>query len=547
MKIINKSLASFTVILSLLMISQIVMAAQQQTRVLIYSGANNHNWAKTTPAIKDILIGAAINVDVIEKPGTVTADILSKYDVIVSNWNNFKDKSLVWPDENRQAYLSFISKGGGHVMLHAGGSSFYDWPEYHKIVASWGQKTSHGPKHKFTVNTELPDHPICRGGKSFQITDELWRNTKFPEGSKVLMTAFSSKKSGGNDNNEPVLAVSQYGSGRCVNFMLGHDAKSMANPIFKSMLIRSTVWAANVRRQSRDLKWKKTDKSIALTNDGKTAWQFNYGKETSKPYFHPLSLPDGTVLTQDRPDDHPWHHGLWFTWKYINGVNFWEEDRKTGKSIGTTNWNDVRVQTRDDHTATITMSLAYNHPGQKPILKEKRTMHMFPPNEDGTYCIDWVSKFTACSDINVKLDRTPIPGEKDGQSWGGYAGLSVRLNGKGDGWAVTTEKGPVNLVGGTFRGKANSMDFSGVFDEKPAGIAILDHPENLNTPTPWYAITGKPMKYFSPAVICYKPHTIPAGKTLNLNYRVIIHPKKWNSEKLKSQIGKYTPASKQPK
>jgi hypothetical protein len=91
------------------------------------------------------------------------------------------------------------------------------------------------------------------------------------------------------------------------------------------------------------------------------------------------------------------------------------------------------------------------------------------------------------------------------------------------------------------------MDFAGVFDGKPAGIAIIDNPKNLNSPTPWYSIDGKPMKYFSPAVICNKPHTIPAGKSLELNYRVIIHPKKWNSENLKLQIEKYTAASKQPK
>ena len=189
--------------------------------------------------------------------------MLSKYDVIISNWNNYKDKSLDWPEENKQAFLDFISKGGGHVMVHAGGCSFYDWGEYHKIVASWGKRTNHGSKHEFAVSVKLADHPICRGVNSFQTNDELWRNTTFPEGSKVLMTGFSSKKSGGKNTNEPVLAVSQYGSGRCVNFMLGHDAETMANPGFKTVLIRSFLWAGGAERQTRNLKWIKTDKSIA--------------------------------------------------------------------------------------------------------------------------------------------------------------------------------------------------------------------------------------------------------------------------------------------
>jgi type 1 glutamine amidotransferase len=549
MNVKGKSLGFICAVLILFVSGSLSSAADscdRKVHALILSGANNHNWSETTPAIKAILTDAEILADVTDQPGNVTSEQLAKYDVIVSNWNNFKDKSLVWSNETRQAYLDFISKGGGHVMLHAGGSSYYGWSEYHKIVASWGKGTNHGPKHEFPVKVVMPDHPVCRGMKSFQAKDELWRNTKFPEGSTVLMSGFSSKESGGNETNEPVLAVSQYGKGRCVNFMLGHDAETMANPDFKTVLARSVLWAAGAEPQSLGLKWVQTDQSVALKNNDKTVWQFNYGKETSKPFFHPVSLVDGTVLTVDRPADHPWHHALWFSWKHINGVNFWEENRKTGKSNGITDWSNVKVVTQKDNSAKITMDLTYSHKDQKPILSEKRTMVISPPDKDGVYYIDWISEFKACSETDVLLDRTPIPGEKDGKAWGGYAGLSVRLNGKGVNWAVETEKGPVKCDK-TYRGKAKAMDFSGVFNGKPAGIAILDHPKNLNAPSPWYAIAGQPMKYFSPAVICYKPHTLGAGKTFSLNYRVIIHPEQWSRKNLKSQIDKYTVVSKQPK
>lgn len=246
MNIIEKSSGLICIILMLSVsgcFSPSADSSDRKVHALILSGANNHSWQKTTPAIKDILANAGISVDVTEQPSGLTAGQLLKYDVIVSNWNNFKDKSLVWPEKTRQAYLNFISKGGGHVTVHAGGSSYYGWPEYHKIVASWGKQTRHGPIHEFPVKIELDNHPICRGVKSFQTKDELWQNTTFPSSSKVLMTAFTSKESGGSGNNEPVLAVSQYGSGRCVNFMLGHDANTMSNPGFKTVLIQSVLWA----------------------------------------------------------------------------------------------------------------------------------------------------------------------------------------------------------------------------------------------------------------------------------------------------------------
>jgi len=291
--------------------------------------------------------------------------------------------------------------------------------------------------------------------------------------------------------------------------------------------------------QKQRFEWKTIDKTTALTSGENTIWQFNYSKETSKPFFHPVSLTDGTVLTMDRPDDHPWHHALWFTWKYINGVNFWEESRKTGKSNGKTDWNRVIIEKNDDFSAKITLDLNYHHKGQKPILSEKRTIFVSAPDSDGVYYMDWTLIFTACSDVDVELNRTPLVGEKQGRAWGGYAGLSVRLNGLGSDWAITTEKGPLKSIKSVSRGKARSMEFSGVFKGNPAGIAILDNPQNLNAPTPWYAIAGNPMKYFSPAVICYKPHVMKPGETLELRYRVIVHPDKWNSENLKLQLKKY--------
>ena len=41
-----------------------------------------------------------------------------------------------------------------------------------------------------------------------------------------------------------------------------------------------------------------------------------------KPFFHPLSTPAGHCLSIFEPHDHPWHRGLWFTIKLINGENF---------------------------------------------------------------------------------------------------------------------------------------------------------------------------------------------------------------------------------
>src|SRR5687768_15691653 len=49
-----------------------------------------------------------------------------------------------------------------------------------------------------------------------------------------------------------------------------------------------------------------------------------------KPCIHPLVTPAGHRLTGFEMSDHVWHRGLWFTIKFVNGTNFWEEQAAFG-------------------------------------------------------------------------------------------------------------------------------------------------------------------------------------------------------------------------
>jgi len=287
--------------------------------------------------------------------------------------------------------------------------------------------------------------------------------------------------------------------------------------------------------------WKEEPgKAVALVGPEGVLWQFSFGPALHLPHFHPLATTDGRTMTWDRPPDHPWHHALWFAWKYINGVNYWELDRKTGKSPGVTEWKPPRITARRDRSARIEMDLAYRPAGAegKPVMTEHRVTEVSAPNSAGVYRVDWTTTFTA-GEKDVTLERTPPPGEPGGKPWGGYAGLSVRLANDMKDRAATSSDGPVAMKGGTYRGKHTAMDYAGVISGKPVGIAILDHSKNLNAPTPWYVIIGKPMGYYSPAVICYKPHTLKAGESMTLRYRVLVHPGRWDAGRLKQEVKRF--------
>lgn len=281
-------------------------------------------------------------------------------------------------------------------------------------------------------------------------------------------------------------------------------------------------------------RWERLEDSAALWHEDRVIWRFHHGADRAKPYFHPMALMDGTVLTWLGPEDHPWHHGLWFSWKYINGLNYWEEDRSTGRSEGVTSWEEVSVSAREDFSARIELALAYHPPDGAVVLRERRVVELEAPSADGTYRLDWDSTFTA-GDQPVRLDRTPLAHEPEGRSWGGYAGLSWRFADGLSNAVVRTHAGPVVWdEQGRFRGKDPYMEYAAVIDGRPFGVLMLDHPANLNHPTPWYPIHDD-IDWLHPSPICFEAHTMPPGSELRLRYRIVVHDGHWEATRLREE------------
>ena len=127
------------------------------------------------------------------------------------------------------------------------------------------------------------------------------------------------------------------------------------------------VTAASLAAQP-ELTWKQTDTSLALMRGEQAVWKFNYQKEEGKPYFHPLTVAGSGPLTDLRPADHYWHRALWFSWKAINGLNYWEEEPKTGKAQGQTEVVNAKATSRPDHSARFDILLELSPASQSTRL-----------------------------------------------------------------------------------------------------------------------------------------------------------------------------------
>jgi len=163
-------------------------------------------------------------------------------------------------------------------------------------------------------------------------------------------------------------------------------------------------------------------------------WNFEIDAPEGRPLFHPLCLPSGRTLTDCRPKDHIWHFGYWFSWKYINGFNYWETDQAKkmakgegeGPRVGETRVTKKSV-VKDGLGCTVELELAYGPRGTNvPVLVESRNVVIDPPDSDGGYAITVHHRFTAIDDC--LFDRTPPHGSVASGKWGGgYAGPTLRL------------------------------------------------------------------------------------------------------------------------
>lgn len=277
--------------------------------------------------------------------------------------------------------------------------------------------------------------------------------------------------------------------------------------------------------------WQTTDTSLALRNGEKIVWQLVFDANQPKTYFHPLATVDGEVLTALRPADHPWHRGLWWSWKYINKVNYWEEDKKTGKSQGENELIAASAKPGRDFSATAELKFSYHPPGKPAVLTETRSLNISKPDPTGAYRIDWTSAFTVGA-APITLDRTP-PHNQGGVKWGGYAGLGVRFPPGIKGWKFLTSEGQHGAAEGNSQ-PARWVDFSG----DQAGIVILDHTGNGRHPSVWYL--NEQLPYMSPALLYNEPMELKAHEKLLLRYRVLVHAAPVTPEQLETEWKSFT-------
>ncbi len=242
------------------------------------------------------------------------------------------------------------------------------------------------------------------------------------------------------------------------------------------------------------------------------------------PHFHPLFTPSGALTTRSAPADHIWHNGLWFSWKFINGENFWEGPSPVFKetTIEPVSLDDVAVT---DAGVRFSARYRFKNKAGTEILDQTLAAKIHAPRpQEEHYVIDLVYTFKSATG-DITFDSVPfVPVKTD---WGGYAGLTYRpfeqqhyIYSNADGQEASNGAGEIRWK------KTRWIDFSIPTDGFPTrwvGVTLMDHPGNLRfpaanniAPRDWH------WNWMQLSLLFEGPHTLPRGEALTLRYRVVI-------------------------
>lgn len=257
-------------------------------------------------------------------------------------------------------------------------------------------------------------------------------------------------------------------------------------------------------------------------------WPYVWGG-VPRPFVHPVTTPAGHVVSLDAPDDHWWHHALWFTIKFVNGENFWEEYDEFGllvqpdaPSVTVDAEGDVRAECR----------IEWQRPGGTAVAVHE-TCVMVHRDLGDARALDW--DVVLRPTVSSTFDRTPFT------TWGGYGGLTFR--GRPD-WHDTVLRLPDGEARERVLGERGEwLALDGPLGDDgggaPVGLVVLDHPANPGHPIAWYASTRADTygdagwsNFLNAAVLWDGPIEVAAGDALRLRHRVIVHDGLWPQERL---------------
>ena len=305
--------------------------------------------------------------------------------------------------------------------------------------------------------------------------------------------------------------------------------KTLKNLLIIPLLPALAGWAGSL--QAADAKAgvqiTQLDDRLRIEINGGLFAEYHY-KNVSRPFLYPILGPGGLPMTRDWPmkeaeneeHDHKHHRSLWFDHGDINGVDFWSEEPRAGKTI-----HEEFTEIKSGRDVGIIRSKdKYVAQDGKVVCTDDRTLRIY--NRPDQRLFDFEATVHA-SNGEVTFGDT-----KEGM-------MAMRLNetmrfgpnkfnkGKPTGHIVNSEG---VRDGETWGKRAAWCDYYGPVNGTIVGVAIFDHPQNPRHPTWWhvrdyglFAANPFGLHDFEKKPAGAGNLKVPAGQSVTFRYRFYIH------------------------
>ncbi|MCX7047642.1 MAG: PmoA family protein [Candidatus Sumerlaeota bacterium] len=245
--------------------------------------------------------------------------------------------------------------------------------------------------------------------------------------------------------------------------------------IATAILLRSLAAA-----DEKGVKITETDGKVRVEIGGKLFTEYCY-KDTPRPYFHPVIGATGEAISRDWPmkdtagdaKDHPHHRSLWYAHGDLNGMDFWSDNPKAGKTVHD---GFTKIASGEKSGVIATKDKWVAQSGETVCTDEREMTFQSAPDGKGVI-MDFNITLKAPADKPLTLGDT-----KEG-SMAMRLKTTMQLLKPGTGHIVNSEGVKDKDTWGK---RAAWCDYYGPIADKISGVAIFDHPSNPRYPTWWH-------------------------------------------------------------
>jgi len=180
-----------------------------------------------------------------EDVAELTAASLEQYAAVVF----YTTGELPFSAQQKADLLAFVEGGKGFVGIHSATDTFYEWPEYGRLIGGYFDR--HPWHQEVTIRVEDREHPATRHfGETFRITDEIYQFKDFSRANVHVLLGLDTASVDLTlpdvhraDRDFGIAWTRSQGKGRVFYTALGHRPEVWRDARFQRHLVEGLRWA----------------------------------------------------------------------------------------------------------------------------------------------------------------------------------------------------------------------------------------------------------------------------------------------------------------